>query len=302
MTCFHPLKGFENKEDGGILFKRTTAAGKAIDVACGQCTGCRIDKSKEWAARIVHESQMHQANSFVTLTYDEKNLPSDGSLNKAHFQKFMKRLRKTAEPNKIRYFHCGEYGETLNRPHYHACLFGIDFSDRIPFSTRNDVITYTSPTLEKIWGKGFATCGELNYQTAAYTARYIMKKVTGLRAEEHYQKIDTRTGEIYQLQPEYITMSLGRKRGQGIGGSFYEKYQTDFFPADECPIPGKGVYKSVPNYYERLLQENDPDTHAKIKRRREKFRESRKDEYTGHRLDAKEKVKHAQLQQLKRHL
>jgi len=92
MTCYSPLKGFENNEDGGILFKRSNNAGKAIDVACGQCIGCRIDKSQMWAARIVHEQQLHDENSFITLTYAEN--PQHGSLDKTHIQKFMKRLRK----------------------------------------------------------------------------------------------------------------------------------------------------------------------------------------------------------------
>ncbi len=296
MTCFSPLKGFENIEEGGIVFKRSSLAGKPMEVACGQCLNCRINKSKEWAARIVHESQMHQENTFVTLTYDEKNLPSDGSLNKEHFQKFMKRLRKRHEETTIRYFHCGEYGEGLQRPHYHACIFGIDFNDRVAFSASNDVTTYVSEELTEIWGKGFTTCGDLNYQTAAYTARYIMKKVNGARAHDHYTKLNLATGELYQIQPEYITMSLK----PGIGKPFYEKFKTDFFPADECPVPGKGVYKSVPRYYEQIYANEDPDTYAEVKKRRELYRKEHENEYTHQRLMDKYKVKKAQLSQLKR--
>lgn len=300
MTCYSPLKGFENIEDGGIVFKRSNQAGAAMEVACGQCMGCRIDKSKEWAARIVHESQMHQANSFVTLTYDDKNLPYDGSLNKAHFQKFMKRLRRRNEGQRIRYFHCGEYGQKLSRPHYHACLFGIDFADRIPYSTSNDVITWTSEELTEIWGMGFTTCGELNYQTAAYTSRYILKKVTGNRADDHYSRVNLNTGELIQLQPEYVTMSLGRKKGDGIGGSFYKKYETDFYPSDECPVPGQGVYKKVPRYYEQMYADRNPDTYEEIKKRRKIYRDEHADEYTAKRLETKYKVKKAQLSQLPR--
>ncbi len=309
MTCFHPLQAAWIPGEGGkplIYAKGTrpeplTGGYEALSLPCGQCDGCRIDKSKEWAARIIHESQMHQHNSFVTLTYNAENLPNDRSLNKQHFQKFMKRLRKHNEPKKIRYFHCGEYGgEVGQRPHYHACLFGLDFDDRVAYSTTNDVITYQSDTLEKIWGKGFATCGELNYQTAAYTARYIMKKITGAKAEQHYLRTDE-GGRQYLLQPEYITMSLGRNKGQGIGGSFYEKYKTDFFPRDECPIPGKGVYKGVPQYYANMFAEEDPDTYAKIKEARKLYRDTHKHEYTAARLQDKEEVKKAQLSQLPRH-
>lgn len=307
MTCYFPLNAAWNSNEGGkpIIYKKNRprpklAAGyKPIQLACGQCDGCRIDRSKEWAARIVHESLMHPENCFVTLTYDDANLPYDGSLNKTHFQKFMKRLRKKYEGTKIRYFHAGEYGAKLSRPHYHACLFGIDFHDRVPFSVSNDVVTYTSPELQKIWGMGFTTCGELTYESAAYTARYIMKKITGRKADLHYQRIDP-NGEIHELQPEYITMSLGRNKGEGIGGSFYKKYKTDFFPRDECPIPGRGVYKCVPRYYEQIFAEEDPDTWAKIKEARKRYKESRIDEYSPQRLAAKHKVKRAQLAQLPR--
>jgi len=295
MTCYSPLKGFEHP-DHGIVFRRMSEAGKAIDVACGQCMGCRIDKSKEWAARCVHEAEMHEENTFVTLTYDPKHLPHDGSLNKEHFQKFMKRLRRRYQDKTIRYFHCGEYGEKLSRPHYHACLFGIDFDDREPYKDQEGIITYTSDTLAEIWGKGFCTLGELTYETAAYTARYIMKKITGIRAEEHYGRVNTETGELYKLEPEYVTMSLK----PGIGKTFYEKYKTDFFPSDECPVPGRGVYKSVPKYYDALLKKHDEDTYRKVKKSRAEFHSTHSQDSTARRLEDRYKVKKAQLKTLKR--
>ena len=127
-----------------------------------------------------------------------------------------------------------------------------------------------------------------------------MKKVTGQRAEEHYERVDPITGEIYKLQPEYITMSLGRNRGEGIGGPFYKKYKSDFFPSDECPIPGKGVYKSVPKYYDSLLEEEDPNTYDQVKKARKKWRDTHAEEYSLQRLETKYKVKKAQLNQLPR--
>lgn len=214
----------------------------------------------------------------------------------------MKRLRKKFPDKKIKYFHCGEYGEQTLRPHYHACIFGLDFEDKKEHSMKNDIVTYVSETLEKIWGMGFCTTGELTYESAAYTARYVLKKVTGNRAEEHYQRVDGYTGEIYQVQPEYITMSLGRRRGEGIGGSFYAKYKNDFFPSDECPVPGKGVYHRVPAYYETLYKEEDPDSYRAIKKRRRKWRDEHALDLTGRRLDARYIVTKAKLKQLKRNL
>ncbi len=316
MTCYSPLKGFVNKEDGGIVFRRSKNAGEDMEVACGQCMGCRIDKSQEWAARIVHEAQMHQANCFVTLTYNKEHVPWDGSLVKEHFQKFMKRLRKHNEDKKIRYYHCGEYGEENQRPHYHACIFGMDFDDRVAHSATNEIITYTSETLEKIWGKGFCTVGELNYETAAYTSRYVMKKITGIKAETHYEKLDTTTGQIINLQPEYVTMSLGKnckdhkkqrdpncdKCSGGIGWKFYEKYKSDFYPRSECPIPGRGVYNKVPKYYEGLYGQEAPDALETIKKKRKKYLLANVNEYSTERLHTKYKVKKAALQHLKRTL
>ncbi len=304
MTCFHPLDAARQigAEGKPLIYKKGTrpaplAPGwEPLSLGCGQCKGCRIDKSQEWAARMVHESQMHQDNCFVTLTYNAENYPYNGSLDKSHFQKFMKRLRKHYESQKIRYFHCGEYGERLSRPHYHACLFGIDFSDRIPYSSANDVITYTSETLETIWGKGFTTCGELNWNTAAYTSRYIMKKITGKQAKQHYLKTNEHTDEIHELKPEYVTMSLQ----PGIGKDFYEKYKTDFFPSDECPIPGRGVSKKVPRYYERLYGEEQPEALAKIKTKRAEYKEKHLENYTPYALTAGEIILDKKLSMLPR--
>jgi hypothetical protein len=123
-----------------------------------------------------------------------------------------------------------------------------------------------------------------------------MKKITGKKAEEHYMKVDPATGELYRIEPEYITMSLK----PGIGRNFYEKYKTDFFPADECPVPGRGVYKSVPRHYENLFAKEDPDTYEKIKAARKHYHDTHRNEYSPERLAVKKKVKEAQLKQLKR--
>jgi hypothetical protein len=274
-----------------------------MEVGCGYCLGCRLDKSKELATRCVHEAQMHQDNCFVTLTYDSENLPTDGSLSKLHFPAFMKRLRKKYDDREIRYLYCGEYGDETFRPHYHACLFGIDFEDAIEdhVNDRDDVLWH-SDELDKIWGKGFCTIGELNWDTAAYTSRYIMKKVVGQRAEEHYWRDNPLTGESYKLEPEFCKWSLGRKKGDGLGGRFFKKYQSDFFPRDECPIPGKGVYNSIPRYYEKIYAEENPDAFAEIKKRRRKFRDTHSHDYTTKRLEDRFHVKKAAISNLKRKL
>lgn len=306
MPCYSPLKGFVDKETGGICFKRGNNAGADMEVACGQCLGCRLDRSRTWAMRIVHEAMLHEDNCFITLTYRQKEdcdetqlrqryyLPEEGSLNKKHFQDFMKRLRKKFADRRIRYYQCGEYGE-LGRPHYHAIVFGLDFQDKELFSQKEGNYLYTSKVLSDVWKFGFVTIGEVSMESAAYCARYCMKKVTGVRAHDHYLRNDE-DGVAYWILPEYNTMS----RKPGIGGHWYEQYKKDLWPSDEVPVPGAGVYKKVPRYYETILRREDPGLHAEVKRLREVFRKEHGEEYTPGRLMAKYKVKKAQIDQLPR--
>ncbi len=309
MPCYSPLKGWKNDE-GGLTFKKSEGKSQ-MEVACGQCLGCRLDRSRVWAMRISHEASLYQhsnGNSFITLTYDNEHVPQDGSLDKTHFQKFMKRLRKSTA-QKIKFYHCGEYGNqckhgidltrtlcplcNLGRPHYHACLFNKEFSDLTPYETQGDITRTTSPELEQIWGKGVVDVGKLEFQSAAYVARYIMKKITGEPAKDHYQNINP-YGEIIKVEPEYSTMS------NGIGRDWYEKYKDDCFPSDETPVPGQGVIPKVPRYYADLLKESDPQMHDRVKAIRQTYRNENMEEYTPERLMAKYKVKKAQTTNLTR--
>ena len=111
------------------------SSGKFVVLPCGQCYACRIAKSREWASRCVMESKLHKENCFITLTYNDEHLPSDLSLQKDDFTKFIKRLRKNTG-DKIRYYACGEYGDLYQRPHFHACLFGYRPDDLVLFSVR----------------------------------------------------------------------------------------------------------------------------------------------------------------------
>ena len=236
---------------------------------------------------------MHEDNCFITLTYNEENLPSDGSLVKEHFQKFMKKLRKKAD-HKIRYYHCGEYGNNLQRPHYHACLFGHDFEDKIFFSEKNGNHLYTSEQLNKTWKKGFATTGNMTFETAAYCARYAMKKITGDDALAHYQTVNTITGELHRIQSEYTTMSTN----PGLGRPWYDKYKTDLFPEDECVIDGRMM--KPPRYYAKIYQQEEPEKYEQMKQKRKQFHQKHKNDATWQRLQDREKCKQAQITQLNR--
>ncbi len=310
MACYSPLKGFKNT-NGALVFKQSSHTIGKMEVACGQCLGCRADRTLMWAMRIVHESCVYAdayGNCFITLTYrsiEECNskqfarghyVPGDYSLNYYHFRDFLKRLRRHFK-QKIRYFHCGEYGEENLRPHYHACLFNVSFDDMAVEQQDGGITTYTSPSLAKLWPYGFSTIGELNYQTAAYTAGYILKKITGNQALEAYLRNDE-NGVAYWVKPPYTTMSLK----PGIGEKFYEKYKNDFFPSDESPVPGRGIIKKVPRYYETILKNTDPDVHELVKKLRQVWIGNHRADFTPERLRAKYKCHQAKQGQVRRTL
>ena len=325
MACYSPLKGWRDNETGGIKF-RADGAGEKMEVACGQCLGCRLDRSRMWAMRIVHESCLYETdrgNCFVTLTYRDRNecndeqlrdgfhVPKDWSLSKEHFQLFMKRLRKHFAPHKIRFYMCGEYGNVckhginlgtvvcplcrVGRPHYHACLFNCSFPDLEPYGSKDGELRYTSPLLEGIWKYGFVDVGQLTFESAAYVARYILKKVTGPAADDHYMLYDL-DGCITFVMPEFTLMS----RRPGIGRDWYERYKDDLFPSDEVPVPGVGVLKKVPRYYEELFKIEEPLALEEIKELRQVFLAEHAEDYTPARLMDRYKVKKAQVELLKR--
>ncbi len=212
----------------------------------------------------MHEASLHDSNSFVTLTYADEHLPPGASLRKADFQKFMKRLRKRV--GRVRFFHCGEYGEELQRPHYHALLFGFGFPDRTLWSDRGTGPVFRSDLLESVWPFGQSEIGSVTFESAAYVARYALKKVNGKAAAAHYERVDCETGELFQAEPEYSTMS----RRPGIGRGWIERFQSDVYPADELVIRGHAC--KPPRYYDAYYAKREPLRFAKIKRDRAKGR------------------------------
>ena len=116
-------------------------------LSCGQCFGCRLEFSRQWAVRCMHESKMWPDNTFITLTYRDARW----SLDPQHFTDFMKRLRYFF-PQTIRYYMSGEYGEVNFRPHYHAILFNFAAPDLVYYrTTKAGFKLYNSPKLESIW-------------------------------------------------------------------------------------------------------------------------------------------------------
>lgn len=271
MPCTCPIDGWFSKErtENGkrqVVFRMQDGLSDLpVTVPCGQCIGCRLEYARSWAIRCMHEASMHDDNSFITLTYEDEHLPPFASLDKRHFQLFMKRLRATTN-ERIRYFHCGEYGSRTHRPHYHSLLFGFAFSDQKPWTRRADYQVWRSETLERLWPYGQSEIGSVTWESAAYVARYVVKKFRGTpeQIKDHYAVVDTSTGEILgHRQPEYATMS----RRPGLGAPWYDYYGEGVRKHDSVIINGKEV--KPPRYYMQLFENASPDAcrHTKFTRR-----------------------------------
>lgn len=296
MSCYHPLKAFPVglTSKGNTDYKICSYSvhhveiqnGKPVDcyndfvssystksiydykeIPCGNCIGCRLDYSRQWADRCLLEMKNHESSYFVTLTYDDEHLPinhyvdhdtgvcgSVSTLIKRDFQLFMKRLRKNYKyDNKLRFFACGEYGDTTFRPHYHAIIFGLKLDDLVFYKNSNGFVYYNSPFLDNCWHhKGFVVVAKACWETCAYTARYIMKK----------QKGDTSfIYDNYNFESPFVLMS----RKPGIGRDYFDQNVDKLFETDcifvSTPDGSKSIYP--PRYYKRLIKDLDPDKFIK---------------------------------------
>lgn len=216
-----------------ILISRPAPLGP-IRVNCGQCIACRLNRASDWAARIMHEARMSAESYFLTLTYDEENLPRVGNystLVKDDVQRFLKRLRKALEPVKLRYYLCGEYGETYGRAHYHVVVFLDSHSE--------DFERYVNLS----WKFGFVHFGNVSFESAAYVARYCTKLLTGPKKEWYIER---------NILPEFSLMS----RRPGIGAKWLEKYGNEVKAHHSIIVKGRKV--SPPRYYrDKVYEEVD---------------------------------------------
>lgn len=263
MQCLSPVTIVKKYSKS---FKRTIHTTKrtggndfedGILVNCGQCISCRIRRKREWSLRCAHEASMYEQNSFITLTYNDDNLPEDLSLNKHHCTQFMKDLRAELYPRKIRFYMAAEYGSPtddeikrdlsqIGRPHYHYLIFNWipDDLKYLRVGKKGDKY-YSSPTVEKAWGhKGFVVVGTLTPESASYTAGYCTKKITGTEAEEHYTRIHPITGKICHVLPEF------QRQSQGIGAPWVDKYASDL---QKGFLTFDGKTYPIPRYYLKRL-------------------------------------------------
>lgn len=285
----------------------------SFQLPCGQCRGCRWESAQQWAVRCMHEAQTADTASFLTLTYSDEHLPDDRGVHVSHLQAFMKALRHSYPCGKCgqapgrrhgkspcgpfvpctrpRFFACGEYGERTLRPHYHLALFNESFDDDRELhkvNARGDRL-YTSKRLDRLWGKGHALIGSLSFESAAYIARYVCKKINGKKAEQEdprtglkpYQRVDTSTGEVFDVTPPFVTMS----RKPGIGATWFDRYVDDVYPEDEVVLQGRRF--RPPRFYDNKL---DTEVLDRLKEKRRERVADRQHELTEDRLLVREQV------------
>lgn len=306
MPCYHPLKAFYRNVPGsrkkdivfvgsgsplttGSIYKNGHVYSNPIDIPCGQCLGCRLEYSRQWATRCVLESFESQHNYFVTLTYSPENESSikkdcfrfdvdtgevvsefqSLSLVPEHLSKFIKDLRRYFEYHYnftgIRFFACGEYGDKTMRPHYHMILFNCPIPDlKFECSNFQGDPFWSSEILSKIWGKGFVSISSCNFNTCSYVSRYMLKKQKGQGAKIY---------EDFGVVPPFTRSS----RNPGIARNFYDAFSDKIYSYDSLVITdSKGKAKKVmpPKYFDRLYDIECPEDFDRVKLKRSESAEN----------------------------
>lgn len=311
MPCYHPLHALRhptsiNSNTGKPVYQVLNYLDsryndpECIQIPCGKCVGCRLERSRQWANRCMLELQYHKSAYFVTLTYNDEHVPisyySDSetgeafeslTLRKKDFQNFMKRLRKKFSDQKIRFFACGEYGPQTLRPHYHAIIFGLELDDLAPFSkSPQGNQYYISSKLQEVWSErkaptrygsincltadpdffceplGHILVAPVTWETCAYTARYIMKKLNGLEAQFYSD---------FNIEPPFSLMS----RKPGIARQWYDDHPDCYDYEYICvSTPTGGRKFRPPHYFDTLYDVDHPEEMAKIKEARRRMAEA----------------------------
>lgn len=251
-------------------------------IPCGQCIGCRLDYSREWANRCAMEAKLHEHNWFLTLTYNDEHLPMKdfaeangkiyprrddwaGTLEKSDLQKFFKRLRKRGIS--VRYLACGEYGGQGARPHYHAILFGSEFDSDTFYNARyvNNNLYWQNKVIESCWQLGYSYIGEANWNTMAYVARYVVKKQRGQYAADYYAE----RGQ----EPEFLVSS----RRPAIGQEYYNLHADEIYRDDKILLHNTSgnFYAKPPRYFDKLRCKYDDHAIDDLKEARKVFGEQR---------------------------
>lgn len=271
MSCLYPIKAYRlharNPETGKNIIVHNSNQIKArailgeIQHKCGKCIECRLAHSRNIAIRCVHQATLTPHNSFLTLTYSDENLPADLSLSTRTMQLFWKKLRKKLNLPGLKYYASGEYGDgggsrPIN-PHYHACLFGYDFPDKkFHKKTPQGDNLYRSSLLEDKWELGYCPIGDVTFESAAYCARYTIKKVYGDKADDHYKSYDENGSAFWRL-PEQSWSSIG------LAEEWLHRWKSDVYPSDEIVLRTGQIVRPPPAY-DKMLMKHDPALWAEV--------------------------------------
>lgn len=327
MKCYNPRLAFVNPNGGRPIFTKYTWSQfihwrgdykaptfnehrEPLKIPCGKCEACALEIARQKAVRCVHEFKSSGGiGAFLTLTYNNENLPENGSYNESDIVAFVKRLRdnicrsegckgnrfdweKLKEVyscrgfcTKIKTFGCAEYGSRGLRPHFHLLIFGFDFPDRTYWRGHSEHgsghISYRSITLDECWGLGHAELGSLTYQSASYTARYTQKKIKKNLPEG--------------LKPE---KSVCVPRRRGLGRDHFDKYFKDMYAIDAVIVNDRK--QGIPRYYDNLLKKFYPDQFEKIKNQRKENRPQDEFDNSQERMNIKKIVHKEKIKRLRR--
>lgn len=256
-----------------------------VQVPCGKCIQCRLSYSRDWANRCMAELKTNPDAIFLTLTYDDDSLTfapfadvETGTVDlrpclvPRDLQLFLKRLRIRCQrdgiADELRFYACGEYGETTLRPHYHLIIFGL----RLPAKGNHlwragDAETpplWTHTLLTETWPHGLSCYGQVTWETCAYTARYVMKKKKGVDRQAQIKAHELLGLPLWP--EEFVRMS----RRPGLGRDFYELKKGVIYATDEMFVPIKGAITSVRpcRYFDRLYDVENHENLSLIKARR----------------------------------
>jgi len=245
LSCLFPFKRYRLHDGSIATSERELLSDKNPPIGhfftpCGQCGECRLSRARTWATRCVHEASYWQQSCFITLTY--KDTPPNNSLHPDDTRNFIRRLRDQFK-KPFKYFLVGEYGDNFDRPHYHALIFGTDFGYQNHYSPNqkkqssdlqllHDTLALSCPSLDKIWGHGYTSVGELTFDSAAYCAQYAMKKVNGTKAASHYGS----------RHPEFMRTSQN-----AIGKQYAHKYAEEII--NNNSVISNDHKQPIPNYY-----------------------------------------------------
>jgi hypothetical protein len=235
VPCYYPMSGWRQPSGSVVLGRRgESRALEQLQIPCGRCVGCRLRRARDWSIRCGLELSLHDTACWATLTYDDAHLPP--TLSRSHLSGFIKRLRARVEPLRFRFFASGEYGERLGRPHYHVILFGL--------STSFDLSVSGS------WPFGFSRLDAISPASIAYVCGYTSKKAADC-SEPRGERLDVRTGELYEFQPSFLQMS----RRPGIGGASRSHWRSW---RDSAIVDGDKV--PVPRYLHQAYLDNASDS------------------------------------------